>query len=73
MTCVALQGRLKELFFLFILTGVAKNLELFMGKLKELAEFQQRFAIQLKIPVGYSKESSTHRSLHAIFKQWKIS
>lgn len=54
---------------LFILTGAAKNLEVLMGKFKELTEFQQRFAIQLKIPVGYSKEISTHRSLHAIFKQ----
>ena len=50
-----------RIILLFILTGVAKNLEVLMGKFKELTEFQQRFAIQLKTPVGYSKESSTHR------------
>lgn len=56
-----------------ILTGVDKYLKVLMGKFKELTKFQQRFAIRLKIPYGYSKESFTHRSLHPIFKQWKLS
>jgi len=50
-----------RIILLFISPGVAKDLEVLMGKFKELTEFQQRFAFQLKIPVGYSKESSTNR------------